>query len=223
MKQRRAVWIAVIGLAVPLTVLAASAQRQEYVDAVRSTPNLDRGAELFENCATCHGAGGGGTLDGSIPRIAGQHYRVIIKQLVDYRHDKRWDPRMERYADKHLIPNAQAIADVAAYVASLDRRAPRGMGFGSNVELGKQVYAAKCRSCHGVAGEGDGKDLVPRVAGQHYEYTLRQLYDAVDGRRPNFSRAHVRLLGKLDRDELVGVADALSRADWPEREDATLP
>jgi cytochrome c553 len=215
--------VLLLGLAVPLMALAASAQRQEYVDAIRSKPNLDRGAQLFENCAICHGPAGGGTLDGSIPRIAGQHDRVIIKQLVDYRHDKRWDPRMDRYADKHVLPDAQAIADVAAYTASLDRRTPRGTGWGGNLALGKQVYAAQCRSCHGAAGEGNGKELIPRVAGQHYEYVLRQLYDAVDGRRPNFSRSHVRLLGKLDRDQLLGVADALSRADWPEREDPIAP
>lgn len=189
---------------------------EEYADAVRSKPNLDRGAALFETCATRHGAAGGGTTDGSIPRIAGQHFRVIVKQLVDYRHDKRWDPRMERYADKHLLTNAQAIADVAGYAASLDRRAPRGTGYGAYLEKGRQIYAAQCRSCHGAAGEGDEKTLVPRIAGQHYEYVLRQFYDAVDGRRPNFSRAHVRLLAKLDRNELVGLADALSRADWPE-------
>ncbi len=213
MKRIAAIFV-LATVALPLVALAASTSRKEYLDAVRSKPDHDRGAVLFENCATCHGAAGGGTIDGSIPRIAGQHFRVIVKQLVDYRHNKRWDPRMERYADRHVLMNAQAIADVAAYAASLDRRAPRGTGHGAHLEKGQQVYAARCRSCHGPAGEGNEKELIPRIAGQHYEYVLRQLYDAVDGRRPNFSRAHVRLLGKLDRDELVGLADALSRADW---------
>lgn len=203
----------------PVVVTAAASARQEYVDAVRAKGDLDRGAQLFENCAVCHGAGGGGTLDGSIPRIAGQHARVIIKQLVDYRHDKRWDPRMERYADKHLLKDAQALADIAAYVASLDRRAPRGIGFGEYLDRGRHLYRAQCSECHGRGGDGDAKNLVPRVAGQHYEYLLRQFYDAVEGRRPNFSREHVRLLAKLDRADLLGLADALSRADWPTAED----
>ncbi len=82
-------------------------------------------------------------------------------------------------------------------------------------QRGVQVYLAQCAFCHGPGGEGDEKELVPRVAGQHYEYLLRQIHDAVDGRRPNFSRSHVRRLKKLDRDDIVGLADALSRAEWP--------
>jgi cytochrome c553 len=205
------IWAAVV--LSPLA-LAASTARSEYNAAVRSKPDLDRGEKLFENCATCHGATGGGTPDGSIPRIAGQHFRVMVKQLVDYRHGKRWDPRMERYADRHLLPDAQSLADVAAFVSKQERMTPRGVGLGTYAQHGVHVYAAQCSFCHGKGGEGDETELVPRVAGQHYEYLLRQIYDAVDGRRPNFSRAHVRLLGKLERDDIVGVADALSRADW---------
>jgi cytochrome c553 len=208
-------WLLIcVALALPPLALAASTARSEYNAAVRSKPDLDRGEKLFENCAICHGAAGGGTPDGSIPRIAGQHFRVIVKQLVDYRHGKRWDPRMERYADRHLLPDAQALADVAAFISQQDRLTPRGVGNGAQAQRGVHVYVARCAFCHGPGGEGDEKELVPRVAGQHYEYLLRQMYDAVDGRRPNFSRAHVRLLGKLERDDIVGLADALSRADW---------
>jgi hypothetical protein len=39
----------------------------------------------------------------------------------------------------------------------------------------------------------------------------RQFYDAVDGRRPNFSPAHIRLLARLDHDNTEAVADYLSR------------
>jgi cytochrome c553 len=201
-------------LLLPLLALAASTARSEYNAAIRSKPDLERGEKLFENCATCHGATGGGALDGSIPRIAGQHFRVIIKQLVDYRHGKRWDPRMERYADRHLLPDAQALADIAAFISQQERMTPRGVGNGTYAQRGVQLYVAKCSFCHGPGGEGDQAELVPRVAGQHYEYLLRQIYDAVDGRRPNFSGSHVRLLKKLDRDDIVGLADALSRAEW---------
>jgi cytochrome c553 len=203
-----------VALALPPLALAASTARSEYNAAIRSKPDLDRGEKLFENCATCHGPTGGGAPDGSIPRIAGQHFKVIVKQLVDYRHGKRWDPRMERYAARHLLPDAQALADVAAFISQQDRLTPRGVGTGAHARHGVHVYAAQCAFCHGPGGEGDERELVPRVAGQHYEYLLRQMYDAVDGRRPNFSRSHVRLLGKLERDDILGLADALSRADW---------
>src|SRR5262245_161635 len=208
-------------LIIPLTALAqrvalaSSTALQEYSAAVRARSYLAHGAELFENCAVCHGASGGGVDDGSVPRIAGQHREVLIKQLVDYRHNKRWDIRMERYTDRHLLTDAQAIADVAGHASQLDRSTPRGVGTGEFVQAGERLYQAQCASCHRTKGEGDAHDVVPRLAGQHYEYLLRQMYDAVDGRRPNFSRSHVRLLAKLEHDDLIGLADFLSRLDWP--------
>jgi cytochrome c553 len=52
---------------------------------------------------------------------------------------------------------------------------------------------------------------IPRLAGQHYEYLRRQLYDAVDRRRPNFSTDHVGLLMRFERVDFAGVSDYLSR------------
>jgi len=205
--------VAAGALAAWITVAApaASTSRQELMEAMRSKPNLDRGAELFRTCAVCHGPAGGGTLDGGVPRIAGQHRSVLAKQLVDYRHDRRWDLRMEHFADNHHLVDAQAIADVTGYIQSLTVDVPPGVGAGELVERGAEIYSERCSSCHGRSAEGDAKTFVPRIAGQHYEYLMRQIYDAVDGRRPNFSVAHVRLLAHLDRDDIVGVADFLSR------------
>jgi cytochrome c553 len=175
---------------------------------------VQHGAELFKACAACHGPTGNGADDGSIPRIAGQHFRVLVRQLVDYRYEKRWDIRMEHYAGRRLLNDPQSIADVAAYVAQLARDAPRNVGDGSLFRNGAQVYAQRCTECHGPRGEGQGLALVPRVAGQHYAYLLRQMYDGVDGRRPNFSSSHVRTFARLQRDDLVGLADFLARSEW---------
>lgn len=206
--------LALLACSLPMLACASPAATREFRHALKAQPNLDRGAELFRNCASCHGANGMGTVDGNVPRIAGQHFRVLVRQLVDYRHEKRWDIRMEHYAGRHLLTDPQSIADVAAYASELDSEGPRNVGDGSRVQHGAAVYEQACASCHGATGEGNGKEGVPRLAGQHYEYTLRQMYDAVDGRRPNFSREHIRLLAKLDREDLVGVADFLARSEW---------
>jgi cytochrome c553 len=198
-------------LLVPVLAFAFATSSQELLQAMRSKADPDRGAELFRNCAVCHGPAGGGTQDGGVPRIAGQHISVLEKQLVDYRHDRRWDLRMEHFADRHHLIDAQAIADVATYVHHLSVETPPGIGDGELVDHGADVYAQKCLSCHGREAQGEGKAMVPRLAGQHYEYLMRQIYDAVDGRRPNFSAVHVRLLARLDRDDIVGLADYLSR------------
>jgi cytochrome c553 len=193
---------------------AAESARKEFADAMHARPDLQHGAQIFRDCAVCHGTTGNGTEDGGVPRIAGQHLRVLVRQLVDYRHETRWDVRMEHYAGRALLANPQAIADVAGYAAQLGRDAPRNVGDGTLVQHGATVYAQRCAACHGRAGEGDAAALNPRLAGQHYEYLLRQMYDAVDGRRPNFSRDHVRILARLQRDDLVGVADFLARSEW---------
>jgi cytochrome c553 len=196
----------------PLLAHGVSNSRLELLDALRAKPNLDRGAELFDTCAACHGSMGAGTRDGQVPRIAGQHFSVLAKQLVDYRHDRRWDLRMEHFTDQHHLVDAQAIADVAGYINQLKVNSEPGIGTGELVEHGASLYAQQCQSCHGRSGEGNAKGQIPQIAGQHYEYLVRQIHDAVEGRRPNFSVTHVRLLARLQRDDIVGLADYLSRA-----------
>lgn len=196
-------------------VWAVSSYQQDLDAARRSAADLDRGADLFQVCASCHGANGAGARNGSVPRIGGQLRAVLLKQLVDFRHARRWDPRMESVADSHHLGAPQAIADVAAYVANLKVRSPAGVGEGDFVELGAQRYQRDCAQCHGSRGAGDARSLAPRLAGQHYEYLRRQIYDAVDGRRPNFSAGHIRLLARLQHDDIAGIADFLARMDLP--------
>src|SRR5262249_51759112 len=88
---------------------------------------------------------------------------------------------------------------------------PAGQGSGKNVDAGVALYAKRCGSCHGASAAGNDAHAIPKVAGQHYEYLQRQIYDAVDGRRPNFSPAHIRLLPQPEHDDIEAVADYLSR------------
>jgi cytochrome c553 len=202
---------ALVALAASAAVLAVSSAQQELAEVKRAVPDLERGAGHFETCAACHGPDGGGTRDGQVPRIGGQHVSVVEKQLLDYRHDRRWDLRMEHFADRHHLGDGQAVADVAAYIQQLDPSGPAGQGSGKSVNAGAALYAQRCSSCHGANAGGDEARAIPRVAGQHYEYLRRQFYDAVDGRRPNFSPEHIRLLAQLEHDDIEAVADYLSR------------
>lgn len=201
----------VIVAALPLAAEGASVASQEFDSVLRSKADLVHGEMLFETCAACHGTNGAGVSDGTVPAIAAQHFRVIARELVDYRHDKRWDERMEHFTDEHHLSGPQDIADVAAYISGLKATRSLGQGSGEYLEHGAQVYARLCASCHGAAAEGDNRKRYPRLAGQHYEYLLGQLHDAVEGRRPNFPREHIRLLGSFERADFVGVADYLSR------------
>src|SRR3954469_14833188 len=116
---REASIIGVLLVVACTSATAAESARQEFTVALQATRSLEHGAELFQKCAACHGASGNGSDDGNIPRIAGQHFRVLVRQLVDYRHETRWDIRMEHFAGRNLLPDAQSIADVAGYVSLL--------------------------------------------------------------------------------------------------------
>jgi cytochrome c553 len=209
--MRTCILAAITVAALPAVASATSASRQEYVDATRATANLEKGAGLFSTCAACHGKSGEGTSDGSVPAIGGQHLPVLVKQLVDFRHNRRWDIRMEHFADRHHLNNAQDIADVAGYVNQLPTRQQTGVGDGKTVGHGATVYFQHCESCHGATGQGGVKKQVPRLAGQHYEYLLRQFHDTADGRRPNMNQDHVRVFRGLEMQDFVGLADYLSR------------
>lgn len=184
----------------------------EFRAAVALEPNLEHGAELFKACAACHQADGRGSDDGIIPVIAGQHVSVLVKQLVDFRHDRRWDSRMRDAARKHELSGPQDLLDVASYAASLPRPSPRegGKGDVARRHEGQVVYYRECASCHGRLGEGDLRTLRPRLAGQHYLYLLRQLYETAEGTRPGMDEAHRKRIGALSDAERSAVADYLS-------------
>jgi cytochrome c553 len=203
-----AVWV-LVG-SVPGELRAVSSSQEVLAQIRQRTPDLERGAGLFNACVACHGSDGGGTRDGLVPRLAGQHASVLQRQMVDYRYDRRWDPRMQAVVDRHSL-SPESIADVSAYISQLDRDVGVGTGDGSLLRRGAAAYSRSCQGCHGRAAQGDAARAVPRLAGQHYEYLRRQIYDAVDGRRPNFSPSHIRLLARLDRDDIAGISDHLSR------------
>ena len=195
---------------------AAENARRDLQQATRATPDLENGRALFRQCVSCHGVDGGGQSNGNTPRIAGQHYPVLLTQLVDFRHGKRWDFRMEEMADRHHLEGPQDIADVAAYVSELDAGGERGIGDGSYSTEGAFIFGSYCAVCHGPAGTGDPKKAVPRLGGQHYAYLMRQMYDAVDGRRLNLDRVHKDKIKPLDFEQVRAVSDYLSRIEWSE-------
>jgi cytochrome c553 len=195
---------------------AADRQGAQYAAAVRATPDPVRGEQIYASCSSCHGRNAEGSPDGLAPLLAGQQRRVLLRQLVYYRNGRRRDIRMEQLAASHLLADPQSVADVAGFLTRLPPPPERsGVGDGSNVTLGARLYASRCATCHGADAQGADGDVVPKLQGQHYGYLLRQMHDAIEGRRPGFPASHVRLLESLERDDLTGLADFLSRSPPP--------
>jgi cytochrome c553 len=191
---------------VPLLVLLLLAPL-----APAAEPDLQRGAQLFGQCAACHGADGGGTREGSTPRIAGQHASVLLAQLRAFRSQRRTDFRMGELADRHHLATSRDLADVAAYASRLQPASPPGTADGTRTTAGALLFGARCAACHGADGRGNAGRAVPRLAGQHYGYLVRQMYDAVDGRRQPLVEVHANRIAPLNFDQVRGIADYLSR------------
>jgi len=201
------------GVAVAQSPEARADRDREFAAGAQLEPDLAHGAKLFETCAACHGADGRGTPDGQVPAIAGQHGSVLLKQLTDFRHEQRWDERMQNFTDRHHLEGAQDLTDVAAYIASLPRfpATATAIGDGTNLNEGAKIYFRKCEHCHGPLGQGDLLRRRPRLAGQHYAYLLKQLQETAINQRPGMDDSHVKLLHGLSAEQLRGVADYLSR------------
>ena len=203
--------VAGVALAATPQVPAASPPQLQVSAVLLLKSDSTRGQELFVECAKCHEADGSGAAHGDTPAIAGQHRNVIIKQLVDFQNGTRWDVRMERVAGQHRLPLQQDFADVASYVASMPTQPTADVGDSELREHGRVVYTAHCASCHGAAAAGSNARLVPRLAGQSYQYLLRQMHNTVENRRPNQAGRHVAVFRRFARDEFLGTADYLSR------------
>jgi len=192
-----------------LPAWTASVAEQKLAAALGTKADLQHGAILFKACVTCHNSDGSGEFNGDVPAIAGQYQRVLLRQLIDFRYGKRWDVRMEAIASSHYLSGAKDLADVAAYVSALPRFTDPGRGDGQLLAHGMQVYRSECASCHGSSGQGDAQKAVPWLAGQHYEYLLREMYYTFDNRRPNLTNHRV-FLDRFTRPDYQSVADYLS-------------
>ncbi|HXC59956.1 MAG TPA: c-type cytochrome [Steroidobacteraceae bacterium] len=203
--------VAALLLLLPQAALAAPTERSAHEQPLVRKPNVVNGERLFATCAACHGQNAGGVQDGSVPAIAGQHWQVLSKLLLDFRYFRRWDNRMVNVAAGYHLRGPQEIADVVAYVSSLPPQPASGLGTGEHVARGAQMYARLCSACHGIQAQGDGPAGYPRLAGQQYGYLVRQLQDAAASRRPTFSRQHILLLKTLDIVDIQGMSDHLAR------------
>jgi cytochrome c553 len=210
-RRDRASGFALILLCAGSCAHAEAVAEQQLALVLNATADSTHGEQLFQACVACHAANASGGLKGDAPVLAHQHRSVLAKQLIDFRYGHREDPRMEGMADKHHLATTQDMADVVSYVSRLPAPKPIAVGDGRLIANGAQIYAAQCSSCHGRDAQGEDQTMTPRLAGQNYNYLLRQLYSAVDGRRANFSGEHVALLKRLDTEGFLGVSDYLSR------------
>lgn len=187
----------------------------EQDEALHLTPNIENGIEVYEVCAACHLYEGWGQPDGTFPQLAGQHRKVLIKQLADIRALNRDNPTMYPFALPESIGGPQSIADVAEYIATLPMNPEPGVGPGTDLALGEQLYKDNCVRCHGDNGQGIAEKYYPRIQGQHYNYLLRQFEWIRDGKRRNANPDMIKQIQSFSDKDMVAVMDFVSRQKPP--------
>ena len=179
---------------------------------VVSAPDLAKGQATSTNvCAACH------TNDGSRgspanPILQGQHPEYLLKQLTEFKADKRQNAVMSGMV---AALSEDDMKNVAAFYAGKQAKP----GFAKNkatVELGEKIYRGgvadrsipACAGCHSPSGAGIPAQY-PRLAGQHADYTEAQLVAFRSGARKN-SVPMTGVAAKLNDREIKAVADYIA-------------
>lgn len=174
--------------------------------------DLVQGQASYEAvCAACHGVDGNSQIVIN-PKLAQQHPEYLIKQLHDFKDDKRADPVMKGFA--MMLSDAE-MNNISAWLAQ--QKAQPGYATDKElVQLGERIYRggiadrniAACASCHSPNGAGIPSQY-PRLAGQHADYTIKQLNTFRDGSRNNSVQMRDVAAKMTDR-EIKAVADYIA-------------
>jgi cytochrome c oxidase cbb3-type subunit 3 len=146
--------------------------RNASVEQIEADPKLQAyalqvGQSVFgDNCATCHGAGGGGgkgypnlrddvwLWGGSLPQIQ-QTIEVGVRSGHPQARGEALMPAFGR--DQMLKP--EQISDLTEYVVALSGRRADAAAVGR----ARQTFADQCAACHGPTGHGDRKRGIPNL------------------------------------------------------------
>ena len=117
-----------------------------FVPQAMLSADIDNGKKLYQqyDCARCHGANGQG--EDPAPRVAGQQDAYLALQLRNYQQRIRGghasDPHGQQMAAfSQLLQSEQEIADVSAYMASLQVANFELTEFGDNRDVVLNYYA----------------------------------------------------------------------------------
>lgn len=190
--------MAAVLLHVPLHAQAASA--------------AERGEEIVQGkCFICHGVAGESSSP-VFPRLAGQNAGYVARQLADYRSGKRKSSTMQPMVEDLKPEDFQALG---VYFAT---RPTVGHAIADPdlAQMGRFIYmrgnpysgVASCATCHGA--NAHGSESLPRLAGQHAQYTENQLKQFNTRERTNDNAVMHGIASKLTELELKAVAAYLS-------------
>ena len=166
----------------------------------------------IQYCTECHGASGRGYHGYyPIPRLAGQTSQYIQNQLRAFIEHRRETDIGMNMAKVHGISPAMRTS-IAAHFEDLEpaplRDAPRGL-----IEAGKKIFedgvpeanVPACAACHGPEAKGGGE--IPRLAGQLYPFTVKELANWSKERTGSEASTIMRTVaGNMTKSQIEAVA-----------------
>jgi cytochrome c553 len=163
-------------------------------------------------CATCHG------LDGAAPQeiwpnLSGQSQNYMLKQLLDFKHNRRISPVMQTYA---ALLNEQEMLELSKYYSKKTLKA--SLPDSNTNKKGKELYRVgnfkkkipACIACHGPSGNGNDPAKYPKISQQHPAYLLQQLKAFKQHQRTNDPHKIMQdISSKLDDAEIRSIVKYL--------------
>jgi len=188
---RLALQAAILAIAVSAAAPVGSAEPGHSRRGLAARTEHGGVAAKAEYCTDCHGPSGRGYHGYlTMPRLAGQTPEYIENQLRSFAERSRERDLFINMGRVHgLSPDMRAA--MAAHFRGLDPR-PIGGGPRNLLGTGKRIYdegipeanIPACAACHGP--DARGQEAIPRLAGQLYAYTVKELtnWDRERGQSP---------------------------------------
>ena len=179
-------------------------------------PDAAKGQAIVSQvCAACHAADGN-SVAAANPKLAGQFYEYLHKQLVNFKPEAGKKAARDNAVMAGMVANlsAEDTQNVAAYFAS-QKLKPAAAKDKELAALGQKIYrggnaataVAACAGCHGPAGAGIPAQY-PRISGQFSEYVEVQLKAFRSGTRSNDPNGMMRAVAARMTDrEIQAVAE----------------
>ena len=163
---------------------AQSATADELRPLYANSDDIRDGKELADStCAKCHGADGVSATEG-VPNLAGQRPSYVFRELKAYQRGDRTGGGGAHNMKLTKFLSDEALANLAAYYASLDPASPPDMPapkYVDPVAAGKAA-AEPCAKCHGENGVSH-KVGVPSLIGLHPKYLVETMQSFKSGDR----------------------------------------
>lgn len=205
MSKKQGLWL---GMTVLATILSQPVQAAEKVD-------LARAEEIVSGrCFLCHGLEGE-SASPIFPRLAGQHWEYVAKQLGEFKSGKRKSDTMKPQSEELTSAEMKALG---VFFES-KKASARPVKDAELMAVGKYVFnrgnqfsgLPACASCHGTKGLGTPQ--LPRLAGQHPRYTEDQLKQFNSRERNNDNAVMHTVASKLTELERNAVAEYIATLD----------